>query len=864
MTLLYLALAYLVGIFLGRGLWEAGWIGCTFPNWLWWIPLAGLPFAPLLTRLRQQPDQSIRLRWPVSAGFVAPRPTFSAALLGGILLSLLTGVLRYASHPLAPCLQPTDLGYYNLAADAGFAKKAPETAVVGYVSTYPTVKDTKQSMQVQATQLIGAGTEQPVNGLLALSTGIRQRYQYGQVVRLRGRLATPPDFPDFSYREYLSRKNVHSLLYRAQIEPVAAPNQGNPLLRLLYAIRARGEAFLNRALSEPYAALANGMLLGIQAGIPDALYDKFNLTGSSHVIVISGSNVSIISVVLMGFSQRLLGRRRALWPTLFGIACFALLVGGDPAVLRAAVMGSLCVIATVLDRRSTAIVSLAVACWVMTLLNPLTVWDVGFELSSGATLGLILFSPLLLNWFKQWWPECTIQTGGNDNQLSLRWLSGTTCKFLRGLVEDGLLTTWAANTTTLPLTAYYFGRFSLVGLLLTNLCILPVQPLITLGGSAGVLLGIVGLTSIGQLVLWIAWLGLVWTVAIVGQTALLPYANVAIEGYGIKSLLVTYVVLFALRWRKPLTGWLQRLWRLDLMVWLARLVGPVVVGGFGIAVIVIWARLLAQPDGRLHLYFLDIGQGDGIFIQTPSGRQLLIDGGGSPQQLFNQLGVVMPFWDHAIDMMVMTNPDKDHMGAQVETPARFTLTRAWQTKASAANHDADQWRANLAATGVTLEEEHQGAWVDLGDGVALWVLWPPPEPFGMNGGNTEQYIDNENSLVMKLVYGDFSVLLTGDAGIPAETQLLRAKAPLASTVLKVGHHGSKGSTGNAFVQTVNPAVAVIQVGADNDYGHPHRETLERLAGRLVLRNDLHGRIHIYSDGQQMWIETEKEKGLAKN
>jgi competence protein ComEC len=235
----------------------------------------------------------------------------------------------------------------------------------------------------------------------------------------------------------------------------------------------------------------------------------------------------------------------------------------------------------------------------------------------------------------------------------------------------------------------------------------------------------------------------------------------------------------------------------------------------------------------------------------------LIDGGGSPQQLFNQLGVAMPFWDHDIDMMVMTNPDKDHMGAQVETPARFALTTALQTKASAANHDADQWRANLAAAGVTLQETHQGAWFDLGDGVALWVLWPPPEPFGMNGSNTEQYIDNENSLIMKLVYGEFSVLLTGDAGFPAEEKLLAAGAPLTATVLKVGHHGSKGSTGSAFVHAVNPAVAVIQVGADNDYGHPHQETLQRLLGSLVLRNDLHGRIHIYSDGRRMWFETEK-------
>jgi competence protein ComEC len=116
---------------------------------------------------------------------------------------------------------------------------------------------------------------------------------------------------------------------------------------------------------------------------------------------------------------------------------------------------------------------------------------------------------------------------------------------------------------------------------------------------------------------------------------------------------------------------------------------------------------------------------------------------------------------------------------------------------------------------------------------------------------------NENSLVAKLVYGDFSVLLTGDAGAAAEAALLRAGAPLQATVLKVAHHGSKFSTGAPFVRAVNPALAVIQVGAENDYGHPSAEVLERLAGRTVLRTDEDGRIEITSDGRQVWVAMEK-------
>jgi competence protein ComEC len=191
------------------------------------------------------------------------------------------------------------------------------------------------------------------------------------------------------------------------------------------------------------------------------------------------------------------------------------------------------------------------------------------------------------------------------------------------------------------------------------------------------------------------------------------------------------------------------------------------------------------------------------------------------------------------------------MAAQVEAASRFTAGAAWETPASALDASSAPWQAALAASGVQIQRQSAGGWADLGDGVALWVLGPPAP--GLAGDDAS----NQNSLVARLVYGDFSVLLTGDAGEAAEAQLLRAGAPLRSTVLKVAHHGSKFSTSTPFVQAVNPTLAVIQVGADNKYGHPADETLERLAGSTILRTDEDGRIEIASDGRQVWVETEQ-------
>ena len=742
----------------------------------------------------------------------------------------------------------------------------------GYVNSYPLVSDARQRLHLRVESLTRGGQTLDVQGDVRLNTGTRERYRYGQPVAVRGRLVTPPVFEDFSYREYLARKGIHSLLYGAQIDVLPGPTRGGLLQRALYAFRARGEAFLNRALPEPYAALANGMLLGIEAGIPDELYEQFNLTGTSHVIVISGSNVAVIAGVILALSQRVMGRRnrRVIAPTLAGIAAYALLVGGDAAVLRAAGMGGLYVVATVLGRRSTALVSLAVACWAMTLANPLALWDVGFQLSSAATAGLILFTPSITAAFARVLPG----TGGALTQPTEPPLSDLSVSadrggwarpaptveraksFLRGLIEDGLIVTVAANLTTMPLVVFYFGRLSLVSLL-SNLAIAPVQPFIMLWGSASILLGatdLPGLTQLARLLLAVPWLSLVWTVAAVRGTAALPGASLEIVRYGIGALSLTYVLIGLWRWR-PQWGlrWGPRRlqWGVARFSVVQRLLGATTAGVLGIGCVLIWSLALTQPDGRLHVWFLDVGQGDGVLVQTPSGRQLLIDGGESPQTLFSELGAALPFWDRSLDLLLLTHPDGDHMLAQIDVPARFSVAQAVAAPTTLSHPDSERWQATMAEQGVEVLSQAAGGWIDLGDGVGLWLLWP--QAAGYIGPDA----DNENSLVAKLVYGDFSVLLTGDAGVPSEVELLAAGAPLASTVLKVGHHGSDTSTSAAFLHAVAPSLAVIQVGAENRYGHPTTEIIERLGDVVTLRNDRHGRIHVWSDGQNMWVEAEE-------
>jgi competence protein ComEC len=272
-------------------------------------------------------------------------------------------------------------------------------------------------------------------------------------------------------------------------------------------------------------------------------------------------------------------------------------------------------------------------------------------------------------------------------------------------------------------------------------------------------------------------------------------------------------------------------------------------GVLAIIAAAIWLALRGLPDGQLHVYFLDVGQGDAIFIRAPDGRQILVDGGPSPAALLSELGDVLPFWDRNLDLVVLTHADVDHITGLIPLLDRYRVGQVMDTDQSVGSPEAVLWREQLARHGIPTASAQRGMRVLVGE-LKLTVL--NPGPILLEGTASDS---NNSSIVLRLDYGQTSLLLAGDAQQEAEAEMLTAGLPLGADVLKVGHHGSNGSSSAQFLQTVAPRTAVIQVGAGNTYGLPHPETLARLAGREVLRTDLRGRIEAISDGRQLWVKT---------
>ncbi len=258
------------------------------------------------------------------------------------------------------------------------------------------------------------------------------------------------------------------------------------------------------------------------------------------------------------------------------------------------------------------------------------------------------------------------------------------------------------------------------------------------------------------------------------------------------------------------------------------------------AVCVVYAK--ERNSGTLHVYFLDVGQGDAIYIRTPNGRDVLIDSGPN-RAVVQRLSEVMPWYDRAIDVALETHPDADHIGGFPQILARYKVGVFIEPGVESANGIDDEISRLRREKAVAGEIARRGTRIDFGDGVHFDILYPDTDPSKME--------TNDASIIGRLVYGSTSVMLTGDAPKSVENHLIDLDGDrLASTILKAGHHGSKTSSGESFVKTVNPKFGIISAGRNNRYGHPHKDVVDIFMdyGVEISRTDTEGTVRFVSDG----------------
>ena len=272
-----------------------------------------------------------------------------------------------------------------------------------------------------------------------------------------------------------------------------------------------------------------------------------------------------------------------------------------------------------------------------------------------------------------------------------------------------------------------------------------------------------------------------------------------------------------------------------------------ITGAIFVVCLVVWSIVFAHGGHELRVSFLDIGQGDAIFIEAPSGNQLLLDG-GPDKKILSRLGDVMPWYDRSIDMLALSHPHADHLVGLLAVLDRYAVGAAVDSGTQYDTTDYRSWREMLLQKKISETALHAGDRIDMGDGVTLDALLPNKD--------VSKATPHEGMLVLQLRYGSTTVMLTGDMEENLESELVFANdGGLASDVLKVGHHGSRTSTSLQFLDAVHPKYAVVSVGAGNKYGHPNSEVMGRLAGEGIstFRTDKDGTVTLRSDGEHLSV-----------
>jgi competence protein ComEC len=264
-------------------------------------------------------------------------------------------------------------------------------------------------------------------------------------------------------------------------------------------------------------------------------------------------------------------------------------------------------------------------------------------------------------------------------------------------------------------------------------------------------------------------------------------------------------------------------------------------------------------QGRLQIYALDVGQGDSALIITPEGKSVLIDA-GLPQAGDEVVAALRKRDVQSLDLAVATHPHADHIGGMRPVIENFGVKNFLDSGQIYASKEYERMLRAIKEKGIKFIEAKKGMKFDLDSGIRFEVLNPPGKDERITKVRPGGSVENANSVVMRLTYGNFAMLFTGDAEIETEDSIMKSGALLRAQVLKVGHHGSRYATGAKFLEAVAPEAAVISSGAGNRYGHPAEQTLDRLrkAGVKIYRTDLNGEIAIITDGNKFEIHTAKQ------
>lgn len=636
----------------------------------------------------------------------------------------------------------------------------------------------KEYKDVYYIQVIKVGNEEKGQNFKMILNVKKQKdkkisLEYGDIIYFKGVYEQPSvarNEGGFDYSQYLKTKKIIGVTtIKAEGIRVIDKNKTSRIARTIHHIRRDIVEKVRGILPEDTANLCTGLLVGEKSQLSEEIQENFRKSSLSHMLAISGAHVSYILLGVTTFIQKLkLHKRWGKVVLILFFIFFMALTGFTPSVTRSCIMVILQLLASILFRKSDTYQNLAISSFILLLINPYTLLDIGFQLSFGGTIGIVAFSRRLQN--------------AKDKEKKI-FTNKKSAIFEKGLqkIKEMCLVTLSANLVIIPIMMYHFHTISLT-FFISNLLASPILAIcLILGMIFIVSLFILPLAKLISLFLQPILQLFIWTAEISSK---LPFSQILVPTPRIWQIILYYVLLTFIFFRK--THFQDRFnssiryKKVLVMAIICLIISPYILQMF--------------PNNKLTISFIDVGQGDSMLIQTPSHKNILIDGGGSETGSFD-VGekTLIPYLLEkgimSIDYMIFSHFDSDHCQGLLSVMEELKVRNAVISKQGEDSNNYRQFLEIAKIKRIKVIVVQAGDKITLDKQCYLSILFPTKELISTN-------VLNNNSVVAKIVYQpkqarEFSLLLTGDVEAIAEKQLIQmyqGSNELQAEVLKVAHH----------------------------------------------------------------------------
>lgn len=711
-------------------------------------------------------------------------------------------------------------------------KDGEELTLVAIVDSNKEEKEYKDTYKIKTEY-------KDTNLILSVNKNKNIELEYGDKILIKGEFVEPSEsrnYGGFDYKEYLKSIKIHGTIKADSIE-ILAKNSNNPIFTFANNINLKIKENINKLIPEKYSAIFTGLILGDTSKVEEEINDDFKIANISHVLAISGMHITYIVIGIELLLKRGIGKRKTRIITIIILVMYMFITGFMPSVVRSSIMGIIMLISKLIHRKNDIWTSISLSLLILLIYNPFLILNVGLQLSYLGTIGIVCFNKNIYNFLR----KLKIRNRKIKYRINRKFI------LFIDKIKEILSVTLSAQIVILPILLFNFNILGIYFFISNILVSVIIGPIIIVGFVC-ILISFISIEIAKILSIFMS-VGIQILISI-SEISHLPFSKIYIPTPKVWQIVIYYIcvivinkIYMSFNLKEPdftsirirnLVALLKFKFRQNRKKVLKFLI-----------VFVLLVFILNIIPKKLKIHFVDVGQGDCTFITTPQNKTILIDGGGSMSEEYDVgkstlLPYILDRGYTKLDYVFISHFDQDHVGGILTILEELRVGQVYISKQEQDSENYQKFLKIVEDKKIKVKVLKQGDCLKIEKNLYFDILWPIEEQIQEN-------VLNNNAMVMKLRYGKFSMLFTGDIEAIAEEKILdfykeKGESILKSDVLKVAHHGSKTSTTQSFFEKVNPKICLIGVGKNNMFGHPTAEVLERINGTKIYRTDENGEI----------------------